>query len=92
MPTIKNTSYVCNCPDAIKNKSYSVRGGAPPLFLDWSSSNAGAQNGECKHIWAVRILRGEVGEADIPKDVPLKLFQLSEKEATGNMAERERWA
>ncbi len=76
-PDYSNYVLTCNCPDAIKKKSFNLKESSPPLTFDWSLSDAGAENGICKHIWAVRIQLGLVEKEDIPKDVPIDIDSLS---------------
>ncbi len=65
--------WQCDCPDSSKKKFLNPNNasGNENLSDDWTDSNAGAQNGQCKHIWAVKILRGEVLPEDIPTDMPI---------------------
>jgi hypothetical protein len=68
---VENTSmlkFSCNCPDASKKKNQ-FYDGVPQIVSDWSSSDSGAQNGECKHVWAVKIIMGLVKEGDVPSDI-----------------------
>lgn len=80
METIDYSKYKfsCSCPDAIKKRTFNLKESSPPLVFDWSSSNAGAQDGVCKHIWAVRILLGLVKKEDIPTDVPIEIENLED--------------
>jgi hypothetical protein len=66
--------WKCNCPDSSKKKSANPNdtSGNESPEEDFTDSDAGAQNGECKHIWAVRILRHEVAPEDIPTDMPIE--------------------
>ncbi|NEQ29643.1 MAG: hypothetical protein F6K04_01380 [Leptolyngbya sp. SIO4C5] len=49
--------YACNCPDLRKQRDrlQIVIYPSDALNRDWSSSNAGALNGPCKHIYAAAI-------------------------------------
>lgn len=68
-----NNEWECNCPDSSKKKDPNPRStnSNNETPEGWTDSDAGAQNGECKHIWAVRILREEVSLSEIPKDMPI---------------------
>lgn len=73
MPRVKLT---CTCPDYTRKQSFLLN--SPYQFhtenRDWSDSGAGV-NGKtefCKHIYAVKILRGELSKSDIPTDIPLE--------------------
>ena len=72
---MSNFSFVCNCPDAAKSKSFVLNkaGFSYEFNQDWGDSNAGAQNGECKHVWAIKIQLGLVGKDEIPNDVPIDI-------------------
>ncbi|MFN6460854.1 MAG: hypothetical protein RMZ41_003275 [Nostoc sp. DedVER02] len=65
-------NYECDCPDSSKKKYLNSKdtSGNENLSDDWTDSDAGAQNRQCKHIWAVRILRKEVDR--IPFDMPIE--------------------
>lgn len=70
-----NKAYRCNCPDFTKQQSFLINSPYESYLetRDWSDSNAGVDRGQyCKHIWAVRLLRGEVPAGDIPFDVPIE--------------------
>jgi len=62
--------FSCSCPDASKKK-IGFYDDVPQIVRDWSASDAGAQDGECKHVWAVKIIMGLVNEGDVPKDMPV---------------------
>jgi hypothetical protein len=67
-----NGKWQCNCPDSSKKKSPNPNdSNSDEGEEDWSNTNAGATGGQCKHIWAVRILRGEVTPEEIPTDIPI---------------------
>lgn len=65
--------YRCNCQDSSKN-----RDGANkiinfvPFESEWENSEGGAILGQCKHILATRIVRGELKKGDIPTDLPFE--------------------
>lgn len=68
------TKYFCNCPDAIKKQSFLINSNYDSQLItkDWSNTNAGVNEGQyCKHIFAVRILRGELPKSEIPTDIPI---------------------
>jgi hypothetical protein len=67
-----NFSFKCNCPDASKRTVAGYRGKVI-INTDWSGSNAGAQNGECKHVWAVKRFLNIIKE--IPTDIPIQYQQ-----------------
>lgn len=82
-------SFKCNCPDAVKSKSFVLNkaGYSYEFSQDWSDSNAGAQDGECKHVWAIKIQLGLISKDDIPNDVPIpvnKYDTKEERESYGN--------
>ena len=68
--------YLCDCPDYTKKQSFLIN--SPYQFhtenRDWSDSSAGVDGKTefCKHIYAVKILRGELSKSDIPTDIPLE--------------------
>lgn len=68
------SEWQCNCPDSSKKRELNPNNTSSnePAEEDWTNSDAGAQDGECKHIWAVKILRGEVAPEDIPTDMPIE--------------------
>lgn len=63
-------TYICTCPDASKQvlsnpySRYTDRWD----IIDLSSTGMGSTTGECKHILATKIVRGELTE--VPTDVP----------------------
>jgi hypothetical protein len=69
-----DNEWKCNCPDSSKKKSQNPNdtNGNELTEDDWSDTNAGAIDGQCKHIWAVRILRREILPEEIPTDMPLE--------------------
>lgn len=70
--------FTCSCPDAAKLRVFNLKENSPPLVQDWSNSDAGAQDGICKHIWAVRIMLNLVKKEDIPNDVPIDTDELED--------------
>lgn len=63
--------YRCNCPDASKNRDAANKIiNFVPFKSDWEDSEGGAILGQCKHILATRIIRGELKKGDIPTDLP----------------------
>jgi hypothetical protein len=71
---VGNTSmlkFSCSCPDGSKKKNQ-FYDGVPQIVADWSSSDSGAQDGKCKHVWAVKIIMGLVKEGDVPSDIPVR--------------------
>lgn len=80
MPT---SNYSCDCPDFSKKQEFIVNSTAfnHSYTRDWSDSNGGTGKGQfCKHIWAVKLLLGEVTPNDIPRDVPVPVPTREEKE------------
>ena len=70
MPRIR---YFCTCPDFTKQQSFLINSPyeSHTENRDWSDSSAGVSEGQyCKHIWAVRLARGEVLKSEIPTDIP----------------------
>lgn len=86
MPRIR---YSCSCPDFVKKQSFLINSNYDSQLVtkDWSNSNAGIDEGKyCKHIFAVRILRGELPKSEIPTDIPIpKTDKYNEGD---NMAQR----
>lgn len=63
--------YQCNCMDSAKNRDAANKIiNYVPFQTDWEDSDGGAIMGQCKHILATRIIRGELGKGDIPTDIP----------------------
>lgn len=63
-------TYVCNCPDATKivlGNPYS-RYTDRQSDIDLTGTGMGSTTGECKHILATKIVRGELDQ--VPTDVP----------------------
>lgn len=66
--------YFCNCPDFVKKQSFLINSNYESQLVtrDWSNTNAGIDEGQyCKHIFAVRMLRGELPKSEIPTDIPI---------------------
>lgn len=81
MSVYKGFNFKCDCPDATKQKR-SFFDDTPEIVSDWSSSDSGAQDGECKHVWAIRIILGLVEEGDVPTDYPTPIFEKEETESS----------
>jgi hypothetical protein len=63
--------YVCTCPDSAKNRDAANKIiNFVPFSSNWEDSEGGAILGQCKHILATRIIRGELKKGDIPTDLP----------------------
>lgn len=81
MPKIR---YFCNCPDALKQQSFLINSPyeSHSETRNWGDSGAGVDNETtfCKHVYAVRLLRGELPKSEIPTDIPLEHSQ-KEREA-----------
>jgi hypothetical protein len=66
--------YFCSCPDFTKQQSFLLNSTFESHLetRNWSDSGAGVDEGQyCKHIWAVKLMRGEVSKSEIPTDIPL---------------------
>jgi hypothetical protein len=74
--------YSCTCPDFTKSRSALVDSSysSEQVDADWTTSNAGA-DGDCKHIWATKLIRGEV--ESVPTDVPLPVPKPSKNNPFG---------
>lgn len=69
--------YSCNCMDSAKNRAAANKIiNFVPFKTDWEDSDGGAILGQCKHILATRIIRGELKKGDIPTDL---LFEFDEE-------------
>lgn len=71
----KKASYRCSCPDYTKQQSFILNSGYESQITnrDWSDSNAGVGEQQyCKHIFAVRLMRGELPKSEIPTDIPIE--------------------
>jgi hypothetical protein len=65
--------YSCNCQDSAKNRDAANKIiNFVPFTSDWKDSEGGAIMGQCKHILATRIIRGELEKGDIPTDLPFE--------------------
>ncbi len=68
-------TYTCNCPDATKKQSFQVNSSFESYAQNrsWEDSSAGVDNKTtfCKHVYAVKLLRGELPKSEIPTDIPL---------------------
>ena len=62
--------WTCDCPDATKEHQGNPRKKRGRLPRDWSTSDAGAVGGVCKHIFAAKLAAG-VKIPDVPMDLPL---------------------
>ena len=73
MPKVK---YFCNCPDAVQQQSFLINSPYESQMetRSWSDSDAGVDNEKtfCKHVYAVRLLRGELPKSEIPTDIPIE--------------------
>jgi len=72
----KGIPFSCDCPDFSGIHDSVFKG--VPVFRDWSysvSGSRGEQGEACKHIWATLLSLKLVEKADIPKDVPLLIFE-----------------
>lgn len=76
MPAFKGVTINCNCPDASRQQSFILNSNSfsHSYSRDWSPSKAGAKEGFCKHIWATLILLKLISKDDIPRDVPIDIF------------------
>lgn len=71
----------CNCPDSQKNRDAANKIiNFVPFKTDWEDSEGGAILGQCKHILATRIIRGELKKGDIPTDLPFEFEQEIEEQ------------
>lgn len=77
-----SAGYACTCPDFTKTRAALIDSSysSEQIDADWTASNAGS-DGDCKHILAVKILRGEAGSA--PTDVPLPVTKPSKNNPFG---------
>lgn len=65
--------YKCNCMDSAKNRNAANKIiNFVPFKSNWEDSDGGAILGQCKHILATRIIRGELKKGDIPTDLPFE--------------------
>lgn len=83
LPTASGSGgYACTCPDFTKSRAALVDSSysSEQVDTDWTTSNAGA-DGDCKHIWATKLIRGEAGNA--PTDVPLPVPKPSKNNPFG---------
>lgn len=74
--------YRCTCPDSSRNREAMDKiTNWQPFTSDWSDTDGGAILGQCKHILATRIIRGELKKGDIPTDLPFEFEEeVEEKE------------
>lgn len=71
-PPPGTTTYVCDCPDFTRRHGAIIESKWPSEKEEqrnWADSDAGSP-GDCKHIIAVRIYRGE--QVNVPIDLPLE--------------------
>jgi hypothetical protein len=72
--------YRCNCQDSAKNRDAANKIiNFVPFESGWENSEGGAILGQCKHILAARIIRGELKKGDIPTDLEFE-FEKEEVE------------
>ena len=66
--------YTCNCMDSARNRDAANKIiDFIPFKSEWENSEGGAIMGQCKHILATRIIRGELKRGDIPVDLPFEV-------------------
>lgn len=76
MANWKGLTISCDCPDASKEKNFLIKVGATyseQFARNWTKSKAGAQDGICKHIWSVLVIRKLVTKEDLPLDMPVNI-------------------
>lgn len=80
MPKFKGYTITCTCPDSSLQQKFIINSSAfsKSYNRDWTDSDAGAKEGFCKHIWATLIILKLIDKDDLPKDIPIPIFDAEE--------------